>query len=436
MSESETYANNIDNANALMRNYKQGAYEAANEAATSQLEQFQTKAAELRDKYGKMATEGGGEIGGVYAVHHLIKRIKAYRDGKSKKKAEEKDDDEDGEEEGEGEGEGKVGEATTTTTEPAVEPKFGESTIGEGTAPEDSVFNLIKSDPARFGVADDTPVETSAQRVARRLKELDEPTKPDGAEGAEDVSPDIGGGEGGGGAARAAQAGRGVASDATDLGAAGEGSDASAFAASSASDGLSGTNTISQKVVTDFRSATGDIQGGAPELDINSGAGGAGGGGAGGGGAAAEAPVASGAPPPPKVVPKQTPAELEQTEIQNKIQGADAEDPFGEMPGSLLDGTIGEGVGGGLEGGVMGAVESSTLLDAIPLVGEGAAIIQGLVGIGEGIYHLLKGDSDKPPPPPPIVIGRTPAEVSSKFSAALPSADGSVEDQAGQSGTF
>lgn len=107
------------------------------------------------------------------------------------------------------------------------------------------------------------------------------------------------------------------------------------------------------------------------------------------------------------------------------------------MESGLLD-TAGEATAGaGEAGGIIGSVVAdSTVLDAIPLVGEGAAIIQGLVGIGEGIYHLLKGDSDKPPKPPPIVIGRTPAEVSSKFSAALPSADGSVEDMAGQSGTF
>jgi hypothetical protein len=426
---SETYANNIDNANDLMRNYKQGAYEAASEAATTQLEQYQTKAAEIRDHYKTLATEGGGEIGGVYAVHHLIKRVKAYREGKSKntKEANNKKEEEARDDDDEGKDEENLDDAGT---KPSVEPKFGESTIGEGTAPEDSVFNLIKSDPARFGVADDTPVETSAQRVARRLKELDEPTiKGGGQEGNEDAPTDVGTqGGGGGGAARA---GRGVASDATDLGAAGDASDASAFSASSASDGLSGTNTIAQKVVTDFRSAGGgsSTTTSSPDLDINSGSGAGGG----GGGAAAEAPIASGAPPTPKVVPKQTPAELEQTEIQNKIQGTDAEDPF--MESGLLDTAGAEGAGEA--GGIIGSVVAdSTVLDAIPLVGEGAAIIQGLVGIGEGIYHLLKGDSDKPPKPPPIVIGRTPAEVSSKFSAALPSADGSVEDMAGQSGTF
>ena len=410
---SETYANNIDNANDLMRNYKQGAYEAASEAATTHLEQYQTKAAEIRDHYKTLATEGGGEIGGVYAVHHLIKRVKAYREGKSKntkeanntKEEEARDDDDEGKDEE---------NLDDAGTKPSVEPKFGESTIGEGTAPEDSVFNLIKSDPARFGVADDTPVETSAQRVARRLKELDEPTiKATGQEGNEDAPTDVGTqGGGGGGAARA---GRGVASDATDLGAVGDASDASAFSASSASDGLSGANTISQKVVTDFRSAGGgsSTTTSSPDLDINSGSG------AGGStGAGAEAPIASGAPPTPKVVPKQTPAELEQTKIQDKIQGTDAED----MGSGLLD-TAGEGAGEAA--GAIGSV-----------VAEGAAIIQGLVGIGEGIYHLLKGDSDKPPKPPPIVIGRTPAEVSSKFSAALPSADGSVEDMAGQSGSF
>jgi len=68
--------------------------------------------------------------------------------------------------------------------------------------------------------------------------------------------------------------------------------------------------------------------------------------------------------------------------------------------------------------------EASEVLDAIPVIGEGTAIVGGLVTLVEGLYHIFKHDkAPKPPAPPGVQTLQAPNLLTQKFSDAVPSMD-------------
>ena len=71
---------------------------------------------------------------------------------------------------------------------------------------------------------------------------------------------------------------------------------------------------------------------------------------------------------------------------------------------------------------------------AVPVIGEAALAIGGLVALGEGIYHLFD-KPDKPDAPSVVIPNQAPAELTAKYADALPSADNSV-DRGGGSTAF
>jgi hypothetical protein len=438
---SETYANNIDRANDFIQNYKQGQAEVANEAATTQLEQYLDKANEIRNHYAHEASEGGEEIGGAAAAHmifnkarELYGKYKATRDKNANQKEPNNDEEDDArtkEEEGEGDeniddaGNRPVAAGADSSADAGGQLATASSGtaegMGSGVEGTDSVFDLARKAIGSNPEGSLTQ-EARSQVFKNRLAEL-----------GDDPVPEQGGTDAGGVGGRATA----ISDGAQGSGAPEEprmvdafSTDAGDFQVSKGGGAISdllnyyrGTKGIpSDQLLSTSKPAPtasaggsstatggGDIGG---SLDINS--------------------TASGAPKP---------SGLSQTKTQDAIQD---QDPEKSIVGDV-EGDIG-GAGGELEqsgakiaektgGSILGDLGESVGLDAIPVIGEAAAVVQGLVGIGEGIYHLFHPDHTKPPPPPKFV-GRTPSNIASKFSAALPSMDGSVEDSAGSMSAF
>jgi polyhydroxyalkanoate synthesis regulator phasin len=77
---------------------------------------------------------------------------------------------------------------------------------------------------------------------------------------------------------------------------------------------------------------------------------------------------------------------------------------------------------------ILDAVAEGSALDALPVIGEGAAIVGGLVAVGEGLYHLFhKQKAPTPPAPPSVSEFQAPKLLTQKFTDAVPSIDTSVD---------
>jgi len=104
----------------------------------------------------------------------------------------------------------------------------------------------------------------------------------------------------------------------------------------------------------------------------------------------------------------------------------------GKKIGSLFKSTATDAATTGAEVGADGAVEGAlgigdAVLGAVPIVGEVAMAISGVVALGEGIYHLFHTPSAPPPPKLVAPISSAPTNLTAKFSSALPSADNSLD---------
>jgi len=75
---------------------------------------------------------------------------------------------------------------------------------------------------------------------------------------------------------------------------------------------------------------------------------------------------------------------------------------------------------------------SDAVLGAIPIVGEAALAVGGLVAIGEGIYHLFHHPK-APPGPQTQAPLQIPQALTQKYSSALPSVDAAVDRGGGYS---
>jgi len=113
---------------------------------------------------------------------------------------------------------------------------------------------------------------------------------------------------------------------------------------------------------------------------------------------------------------------------------------FSRSGGDTASQTAGEVGGevageGGAEAGVLaGVATGDAVLGAVPIVGEVALAVGGLVAIGEGIYHLFHHPHAPPAPPPPVPLS-APTAMIAKYSLALPSSDSSV-DRSASVGSF
>ena len=118
-------------------------------------------------------------------------------------------------------------------------------------------------------------------------------------------------------------------------------------------------------------------------------------------------------------------------------------DEVGQQVGTVGEAAanVGEKVGeeagadvGSVGEDLAGMATTDAILGGIPLLGEAALGITGLVSIGEGLYHLFH-HSSKPPPPPNLpqvhlAASNPSAGLTQKFSMSLPSLDSSAEPSA------
>ncbi len=402
----ETYANNIDRANDFLSNYRQGQAEQASEAATNQLEVYQQKVQALRDHYTHEAMGGGEEIGGAAAFHAVYGKLKDLYNKSKGKVANDKEPNTDKEEdtredaeEDDGSGQQEVDDAgakpeAATETEEAPTETEGAEGMGEGVG--DSGFGGEFTGRGALDAVGD--------RFKSRLQFLkdnfpSEPTSaPAGASPAPRTAPEP--------AAQGGEAPEGY----------GEATEESAFGDLSSIPKPGTVASVQSKI--DAEAATG--RGG----NVNEGRTSGGDSTTTGGGDLEGGADLNG---PADINPAKG---LKQTGIQDKIQAGDAD----EAGGGLLE-EGGEQLAEKAGGGLLGELGASVGLDAIPVIGEAAAVVQGLVGIGEGIYHLFHPDNVTKPKAP-VLVGRTPAQISAKFSSALPDIDGSVEDSAGSVSAF
>lgn len=114
-----------------------------------------------------------------------------------------------------------------------------------------------------------------------------------------------------------------------------------------------------------------------------------------------------------------TPSELE-----------DVGQQAGEIAGKTVAKTAGE-VAGETTGELTGMATTDAVLGAVPVLGEVALGITGLVSIGEGLYHLFH-HKDTPPPAPTLpqvhlATSNPSAGLTQKFASSLPSLDSSAE---------
>lgn len=118
---------------------------------------------------------------------------------------------------------------------------------------------------------------------------------------------------------------------------------------------------------------------------------------------------------------------------QMQSMGGDADDESGEGADEAGEAEeSGEGIGES----VLDDIGESSLADLIPGIGQGLAIVGGLVGLGEGLYHVFHHKSAPPVPAPPVVAGfQPPSQLTQKFADAVPSIDTAV-NRSGSIGAF
>jgi len=432
MSGAESYANQVDRANEYIRNYRQDAAQAASEAATTNLAAYYNKVKEMRDKYTAESTDGGEEIAGAAAAHMIIGKAKAYF--KKSTNSKEPNNEEEGKatedhDEDDGSGEQNVDDAgakpeEATATEDAPTAAGDATGMGEGADTASGLGGEFTGRPTTaFG-------DEVGARIQARLKFLNnmDNAPPAGAEAADPnttslprnaAEPAAQGGEVEGEnpfSFDAFEGGRGAfapAGEATEESAFGDLSNipkpGTADAVMSRIDAQQATRVRGGNVGGDSTTTGGGEASG--DLDVNTEA---------DVGTAGEADTAGRAP-----VDTSDPSISPRGNIQTDPAGGGS--ALEEAGGELAD------AGGEAGAGLLGDIAGSAVLDAIPFVGEAAAVIQGLVGIGEGIAHLFDPDPPKPKPPP-VQVGMN--ALTAKFSAALPDSDGALEDTAGSMSSF
>lgn len=440
----ESYANNIDNANEFIRNYRQSVESAAGQAAQTQLEAYYNKVKETRDKYTAEASEGGEEIGGAAAVHMLYGKVKdmygKYKNFKEpntpseEANANEQEDDDGG-------GEQNLDDAGNrpqgaTETEDAPTNAGSAEGMGEGVSGDTAATLGGGEFTGRSGAADDA----IGSRLQSRLQFLNDNFGGAPPAGTEPVDasvdaiprnapePAAQGGEASGGRVVDPQYDFSLDAFERGTGGFGEASEGSAFGdvsniprAGTASGLMS---RIDAQQATQVRGGNVNRPNGSSAPDNGGQARDLGQGGTDGG--------------------SQGGLDVnQQAQVGTSSEGSSGISTRGNIQtdsagGGARTGDLGDDLAPVEEegGSFLGDIGASVGLDAIPVIGEAAAVIQGLVGIGEGIAHLFSPDAPKPKPNVNAEAMITPAAITSKFSAALPSMDGATEDTAGSMSAF
>jgi len=121
---------------------------------------------------------------------------------------------------------------------------------------------------------------------------------------------------------------------------------------------------------------------------------------------------------------------------QNIRQGFNSVKNFFSRSGGDTASAAETGAEAGAEGGELltGIATGDAILGAVPIVGEVALAVGGLVAIGDGIYHLFHHPHNAPAPAPPAPLD-APTAMIQKYSMALPSSDSSV-DRGASVGSF
>ena len=438
----ETYASNVENLNQRLREYKQNELDKVGALQAGATEEFNTKLNEYMDKWKAVQEGGQDEVAAQMGLKGLYqggkKVFEIYKKYKGKKAGANEDDEDDGTQGGE-EGDPQAeqldkGNATQTLTD------------------EDRA--LIK-DPLRDVRA---ARQATQDRMNSRLKELgfgEDDTSAPGTSGSAAQNP-------------------------ADTGAGGT-SDADISQARATAEGADTANAgASDYQPTDFgtpyeESAFGDLSG-IPEegtaehvmWKINAQAATERGGNIGQGGSARGQTNASDASQSSNPATSEgQPASGSGTEGGNSAPSTQSQSNYnpegaqGNQSRTLTDDTTGQpkltstkpGAGdGGLgdanpldadlppveppiapaaeAGGFLGDLGlSEAATAAIPVVGEAAAFVGGLVAIGEGIYHLFH-PIHKKVAVAPAASTLVPQSVQAKYATALPSFDSSSDNQA------
>ena len=106
---------------------------------------------------------------------------------------------------------------------------------------------------------------------------------------------------------------------------------------------------------------------------------------------------------------------------------ADGAGAGGDGAGAGADGA-GAGADAAVDGGEM-ATEltlGDAVFGAVPIIGEVALGISGIVALGDGIAHLFD-KPDSPSPPPLVAPALAPVSLTAKYASALPSSDNSMD---------
>ena len=422
----ETYASNVDNLNERLREYKQDQVDKASSLLDSATEKYNTQLSEYQDKWKAVQEGGQDEVAtqmGLKGVYQGAKKAyDVYK--KYKNKDAEDDDDEDDGTEGGAEGDPQ-GEKLDEGNDPAPLSEEDKSFL------QDPMKDMRE---ARQGIQ---------SRMNDRLRQLglgeDDTSAPSATGSASQAPADTGTGSGTSDADISQARATAEGAD-TDFGNLPEATEESAF------------GDLSQIPDTAW---------GRLDLRLRAERATARGGNIGQGGSARGQTGASDAST------SQTPASAEgqpasgqATEGGNSApaeQSSSGYTPEGQQSRTLDQGAGSDNVPTSQDGG-SGSLRDADPLDsdlppveeetpaleeggsflgdflsseaataAIPVVGEAAAFVGGLVAIGEGIYHLFHPPAKKMPTAP-VAGSLVPQSVQAKYANALPSFDSSSDN--------
>ena len=415
----ETYSSNVDNLNERLREYKQDQVDKASSLLTSATEKYNTQLSEYQDKWKAVQEGGQDEVTTQMGLKGVYQGAKKAYEVYKKYKGENADDSEEEDDGTEGGAEG--------------DPQGAKLDEGNEPAPFSEEDKAFLQDPMK-GMRETR--QGIQSRMNDRLRQLgigeDDSSAPSATGSAADAPADTGSGTSDADISQARATAEGAD---TDLGNLPEATEESAFG-----DLSNIPDTAWGRLDLRLRAERAIARGG------NVGQGGSARGQTGASDAVtSEAPAST----------EGQPASGTATEGGNSgstEQSSSGYRPEGEQSRTLDQGaSSSEGGSGSIQdanpldaklppveedlapdlsegGGFLGDfLTSEAATAAIPVVGEAAAFVGGLVAIGEGIAHLFHPPAKKMPTAP-IAGSLVPQSVQAKYANALPSFDSSSDN--------
>lgn len=429
----ETYASNVDNLNERLREYKQAQVDKASSLLNSATEKYNRELAEYQDKW-KAVQEGGQDevaaqmgLKGVYQggkkVYEIYKKYKGTKAGADTDDEDEEEDKDDGSSGGaEGDPQAQQLDNSNPTrpltdedraniqdpmkdardfrqaTQDRMNARLKELGFGEDDSSAPSASGSASQAPADTGGGTDDADVSQARATAEGATDLPEPTLESAFGDLSSIpergtasyvlwkldaqaATDRGGNVGKGGSAR----GQTDASDASQSSnpPTSEGQPASG----SATEGGNGAPTQQSQSSYNPEGAQANQ---SRNLDQSAGT-----------------DDVTGQPKVPSTKPPAPSGDDDINPLDADLPKAPALEEGGSFLGDFLS--------------------SDAAAAAIPVVGEAAAFVGGLVAIGEGIYHLFHPPAKKMPTAP-VAGTLVPQSVSAKYANALPSFDSSSDN--------